>query len=108
MSNIELILAIFSGLLLVIIVLYLIWKQKQQTKKSPEKEDPAGAAVVAASTLPLQLQGYERLILLTDRIAIPNLVNRVNQPGLSAKEMQSLLTQHIRQECIRRGLGGGS
>jgi hypothetical protein len=46
----------------------------------------------------LQLQAYERLILLTDRIAIPNLIQRVNQPGLSSKEMQSLLTHSIRQE----------
>jgi hypothetical protein len=46
----------------------------------------------------LQLQAYERLILLTDRIALPSLIQRVNQPGLSAREMQSLLTLSIRQE----------
>ena len=97
MSNTELILAIFFGLLLVIIVVYLVWKQRQN-KPLPEKEEPAGAAALAASTRQLQLQAYERLTLLTDRIALPNLVNRVNQPGLSAREMQSLLTQHIRQE----------
>lgn len=98
MSNTELILAIFFGLLLVIIVVYLVWKQKQQKNQAPEKEEPAGAAAFSASTRQLQLQAYERLTLLTDRIALPNLVNRVNQPGLSAKEMQALLTQHIRQE----------
>ncbi|MDR3712574.1 MAG: hypothetical protein P4L51_07150 [Puia sp.] len=99
MSNIELILAIFLGLLLLIIVVYLVWKQKpQQNSKLPEKEDSAGAAALAASSRSLQLQAYERLILLTNRIALPNLINRVNQPGLNAKEMQTLLTQHIRQE----------
>jgi hypothetical protein len=46
----------------------------------------------------LQLQAYERLILLTDRIALPNLIARVNTPGLSARDMQSLLTHSIRQE----------
>src|SRR6202000_3551934 len=46
----------------------------------------------------LQLQAYERLILLTDRIALPNLIQRVNTPGLSTREMQSLLTLSIRQE----------
>lgn len=46
----------------------------------------------------LQLQAYERLILLIDRISLPNLITRVNQPGLSLKEMQLLLTQTIRQE----------
>jgi len=46
----------------------------------------------------VQLQAYERLLILTDRIALPNLISRVNQAGLSAKEMQSLLTQTIKDE----------
>jgi hypothetical protein len=46
----------------------------------------------------MQLQAYERLILLTDRIALPNLISRVNQAGTSAKEMQMLLTQNIKEE----------
>ena len=46
----------------------------------------------------MQLQAYERLILLVDRLAIPNLVNRVNQPGLNAKEMQSVLIHSVKQE----------
>lgn len=46
----------------------------------------------------MQLQAYERLILLTDRIALPNLISRVNQAGVSAKEMQMLLTQSIKEE----------
>jgi hypothetical protein len=46
----------------------------------------------------MQLQAYERLILLTDRIALPNLISRVNQAGVSAKEMQMLLTQNIKEE----------
>jgi hypothetical protein len=52
----------------------------------------------AISSRQMQLQAYERLILLTDRIALPNLVARVNTPGLTARDMQSLLTQSIRQE----------
>ncbi|HEV3325788.1 MAG TPA: hypothetical protein VG052_09285, partial [Puia sp.] len=55
--------------------------------------DPGGAA-----SRQMQLQAYERLILLTDRIALPNLIQRVHQPGLSSREMQSLLTLSIRQE----------
>jgi hypothetical protein len=50
------------------------------------------------SSLPLKLQAYERLLLLADRIALPNLVSRINQPGLSAREMQVVLTQTIKQE----------
>ena len=55
---------------------------------------------VEASSLSkqLQLQAYERLTLLIDRIALPNLISRLNQPELSAKEMQLLLIHSIKQE----------
>lgn len=46
----------------------------------------------------LQLAAYERLILLTDRIALPNLIAREALPNLSAREMQHYLTQNLRQE----------
>jgi hypothetical protein len=47
---------------------------------------------------PLQLQAYERLVLLCERIALPNLISRVSQPGLSAREMQVFLLETIKQE----------
>lgn len=46
----------------------------------------------------LQLQAYERLALLTDRIALPNIISRLNIPGVSGKEMQQILIQNIKQE----------
>jgi hypothetical protein len=46
----------------------------------------------------LQLQAYERLTVLADRIALPNVISRSNIPGLSAREMQELLTKQIREE----------
>lgn len=49
-------------------------------------------------TKPLRLQAYERLVLLCERIALPNLISRVSQPGLSAREMQFLLVEAIKQE----------
>ncbi len=73
---------------------YLFWKQRKEAKLNEDKAKDAPPV----ATKQLQLQAYERLLLLTDRIAIPNLVNRVNQPTLSAREMQSLLTQSLRQE----------
>jgi hypothetical protein len=51
-----------------------------------------------ASALSMQLQAYERLLILVDRIALPNVITRVNQPASSAREMQLLLTQNIRSE----------
>lgn len=51
-----------------------------------------------AATNSIQLQAYERLAILVDRIALPNVITRVNQPHSSAREMQLLLTQNIRSE----------
>ena len=48
--------------------------------------------------LSMQLQAYERLLILVDRIALPNVITRINQPASSAREMQLLLTQNIRSE----------
>jgi hypothetical protein len=81
---------------------YLLWKQRKEAKltekntKSIEKNTKLATAPV--NTKQLQLQAYERLILLTDRIGLPNLINRVNQQGMNVKEMQVLLTQSIKQE----------
>src|ERR1700748_2621716 len=47
---------------------------------------------------PLQLQAYERLVMLAERIALPNLVSRVNQSGLSGREMHLLMLESIKQE----------
>lgn len=46
----------------------------------------------------LRLQAYERLVLLTERIALPNLISRLNQPGISALEMKIILTENIKHE----------
>jgi len=56
------------------------------------------AAADAFSARPLQLQAYERLVMLAERIAIPNLISRVNQSGMSLREMQILLLESIKQE----------
>ena len=48
--------------------------------------------------LPLRLQAYERLALLVERINPVNLVVRLHDPGLNAKDFQQLLLQEIRSE----------
>jgi len=50
------------------------------------------------SVKPLQLQAYERLVILTERIALPNLISRLSQPAFSAREMQVMLIETIKQE----------
>lgn len=61
------------------------------------KPEIAEKSVNSASNT-LQLQAYERLILLVDRIAIPNLISRTPHDGLSARDMQLVLTRNIRDE----------
>ena len=93
------IVAIVFALLLAGILAWLFIKQRREMKEAEKKRGADHQP--PADGLPsrqLQLQAYERLILLTDRIALPNVVQRVHQPGLSAREMQSLLALSIRQE----------
>ena len=79
---------------------YLFIKQRKEAKEKllQKAQNPEQFKPPPQASTPLQLQAYERLILLAERISLPNLINRVNQPGLGVKEMQSLLTQSIRQE----------
>ncbi|HYC39387.1 MAG TPA: hypothetical protein VEB63_02790 [Chitinophagaceae bacterium] len=52
------------------------------------------------SSRPLQLQAYERLVLLAERISLPSIISRANQQhaGLEARQMQVLLIESIKQE----------
>jgi hypothetical protein len=65
-----------------------------QSKKEKKRETPREFFY----TTPLQLQAYERLVMLTERIALPNLISRVSQPQFTAKEMQLVLLENIKQE----------
>lgn len=62
----------------------------------PWKEDKTNGT--SFTTRPLQLQAYERLVLLCERISLPSLISRVSQPGISAREMQVFLIESIKQE----------
>ena len=94
MSTNEMILAISIAVLLAGSLAYLFWKQRKEAKLAENQKQQSPGI----NTKQLQLQAYERLILLTDRIALPNLINRLNQQGLSATEMQILLMQATKQE----------
>jgi hypothetical protein len=64
--------------------------------RSPKPEKKTAAENFNA--VPLQLQAYERLVLLVERISLPTLISRITQPNLSAKEMQVHLIETIKQE----------
>lgn len=91
----QLIIQISIALVLGGALAYLLWKQRQQAKGSiVQKARPDEAP----KSFPLQLQAYERLILLADRIALPNVISRSNQPGLGLTDMQFLMVNTIKQE----------
>ena len=74
------------------ISIFFILNRKQKTVPSEAGD--------GFTTRPLQLQAYERLVMLAERIALPNLISRANQtqPGLDARGMQLLLLESIKQE----------
>jgi hypothetical protein len=87
---------LIGGAVLVVIAgVYIFFYMKD--KKSILKREKTNVKDNDAA-LQLKLHAYERLVLFADRIALPNLISRVNQPGMNAREMQLLLTQTIRQE----------
>ena len=89
MDNTTLSLLLSIAAILISLVTFYLLNNNQKKNKS------AGPAF---STRPLQLQAYERLVVLTERIALPNLISRVSQAELSAREMQLLLLETIKQE----------
>ncbi len=78
------------SILAAVVAIYTLMRKSQQTT-------PAAAGEKFEST-GLRLQAYERLVLLTERIALPSLISRLNQPGLSAVEMKVILTENIKHE----------
>lgn len=86
-ATVSLILAA-TALALSVVALVLKNRQAAATPASP----------TGFETIPLQLQAYERLVVLCERIALPSLISRVSQPDLSAREMQAFLIENIKQE----------
>jgi hypothetical protein len=85
------------GLIVAIVALlvsfYVFYLVNEQRKKPKPADD-------GFSSRPLQLQAYERLVMLTERITIANLVSRANQQsaGSTARQMQQLLIESVKQE----------
>lgn len=82
-----------TAVLVVLVGLYYYFYRKDKKDIAAEVKKSAGK-----TTQSLQLQAYERLVILAERIAIPNLVSRSSQPGANKTDMQLLLTQTIKQE----------
>lgn len=62
------------------------------------KEKPLAEKSTDIGMRSLQLQAYERLVLLAERISLPSLISRLNHSQLTARQMQALLSDTIKQE----------
>ena len=91
MSTFEIIISI----LLLVLLLAFVWTLTELTsmkKELAEKKDNE------PETLKLRLQAYERITLLAERISLQNLLSRINNSGLSCRQMQISLIDSIKQE----------
>jgi hypothetical protein len=86
---------IFSAIIILLIVAFLVFVLIQKRNVDVKQ---AATETLDNNTRSLRLQAYERLTLLVDRIALPNLISRVNQNGITAREMQMLLTRNLKEE----------
>lgn len=89
MLDTTMLLTVVIGLMIAALLGYLFYLQR----KSLSQEKQAQKVSVQ-----LQLQAYERLTLLVDRITIPQLISRFSSEGLSGIDMQLLFTRTIREE----------
>jgi hypothetical protein len=82
--------------LLVLYAMYLTLKNVLE--KDVEKKEVDLKIRNYETLLPMRLQAYERLTLLLERISPNNIMLRLNNPALTAKEFQILLVKEIREE----------
>ncbi|MGB3007774.1 MAG: hypothetical protein WBC06_14765 [Chitinophagaceae bacterium] len=80
---------VISAIALAVAAVSLFRKPTFTSPSNPDKKP---------DLITLRLQAYERLVLLTERISLPNIISRLNQTGISAAEMKLILTENIKQE----------
>jgi len=92
----QMILGIVFPSLIVFLAVYFTFRQyhQQQLRMLMMESRKVKDQVV----LPMKLQAYERLILLSERIDFADLVLRLKTPGTSARELQSALLIAVQQE----------
>lgn len=91
---------LYIGVLSVMFVisLYFLYWYKDRKIIREERSRAQGMTKPSPETLKLQLQAYERLVLLTERIALPNLITRIPAGELNMRQYQSVLIGQIKAE----------
>jgi hypothetical protein len=91
MSTFETIVVVLLGVML----LALVWLITEYSGMKAAIKERTG---INNETIKLRLQAYERLALLAERIALQNLISRIQNAGLSSKQMQQALVEAIKTE----------
>jgi hypothetical protein len=81
---------------LVLYAAYLFVRTQVQKEIEWKKLELRGKSV--DTVLPIRLQAYERMTLFLERISPQNLLVRLNNSGMPAREFHQLLLQEIRNE----------
>jgi hypothetical protein len=82
--------------LMVFLATYFVLKSYMENQQRIEQAKSRNAQL--KTTIPLKLQAYERLSLLCERIAIPNLILRVRKEGMTASDLKLALMFAIQHE----------
>lgn len=77
-------------LTLLVYIGFWLYDKRNMSKVVEKNGDPA--------SLSIQLTAYERLVILTDRISLANLISRVPSGELTAQQYRKILTDTIKQE----------
>lgn len=80
----------------VVAVVYVILKQYFENQQKTQSQEWKSKR--SQNYLPMQVQAYERLILFLERINPERMVFRLNQPGMSARLLQSEYLKAVREE----------
>lgn len=91
MSTFETVIVIFF-LVLLLAFIWILTEFTSMKKELGERKDND------PETLKLRLQAYERITLLTERISLQNLLSRIDNSGLSCRQMQISIIDSIKQE----------
>ncbi len=87
----ELILSVIIAVLVGSFAAYLFWAKTKFEQLEAQNEK-------SGKNPGLALSAYERLTLLTERLKLNNLVSRLTQSDLSAKQLQHLMLASMREE----------
>lgn len=90
-ENTQLILIILVAILILGLLAYVFFRPRTTAGEKT-------AAAPGPSTIPLQLQAYERLIILAERIGLRHLIGSFPTEGLSAREYQAMLVDAVKKE----------